>query len=106
MKTFIAAIVLLAVATALIISNALFIDGAADKMLALCEKFPSDADGFYERYDEVSAAAEEIFVLWINISRDFPRRSVSTISTESTTRCLIFTRRQKIATGKRSSPPR
>ena len=74
MKTFIAAIVLLAVATALIISNALFIDGAADEMLALCDVFPEDADGFYERYDEISAAAEKIFFLW---DKYFERFSVT-----------------------------
>ena len=64
MKTFIAALALLAVLTALIITNAACINGAADEMLALCEAFPRDSEEFNARYEAISAAAEELFDLW------------------------------------------
>ena len=64
MKTFIAAIVLLAITAALIVSNVIFVNRTTDKMLSLCDVFPADVGDFDERYEEISTAAEKIFVLW------------------------------------------
>ena len=60
MKTFIAAIVLLAITAALIVSNEIFVNRATDKMLSLCDVFPADVGDFDERYEEISTAAEKI----------------------------------------------
>ncbi|MBQ9510653.1 MAG: DUF4363 family protein [Clostridia bacterium] len=64
MKTFIAAIVLLAVTAALIIWNAAYINKIAEQMLLQSECFPHTVKEFDENHEEISAAADAIFSLW------------------------------------------
>lgn len=64
MKTFIAAIVLLALTAGLTTWNAVYINETSGQMLDHAASFPQTVDEFEENYSEISDAAEAIFSLW------------------------------------------
>ena len=64
MKTFITALLIMAVVLTFVICNTVYITGKIDAMLTLAESLPADADAFDADYDNTKQVVEQLWEMW------------------------------------------
>jgi len=64
MKTFITALLIMAVVLTFVICNTVYITGKIDAMLDIAESLPADADAFDADYNSTKEAVERLWQMW------------------------------------------
>lgn len=64
MKTFIVSLFIFGILTALVICNAVYIGKTTDRLLALAEELPRDAESFEREAESAADKTEALYALW------------------------------------------
>lgn len=64
MKSFVTALILLALVVAFVICNTLYMTDITNKMMSLAEKLPETVEDFENSADEYTATMDELYQLW------------------------------------------